>query len=63
MPVDRALRIGVDEDFFAAGGTSLLVVRLVSRIKEVTGVRLTPSVVFDERTPARLAARIAEGQV
>lgn len=50
--------IGLDDDFFALGGHSLLVVKLVHRISAALDVQLPVSAVFQHPTPGRLAARI-----
>ncbi|WP_405824641.1 amino acid adenylation domain-containing protein [Streptomyces sp. NBC_01390] len=46
--------IGVDDDFFALGGDSIMAMQLVSRARAV-GVRITPRLVLRHRTVARLA--------
>ncbi|MCV7209473.1 non-ribosomal peptide synthase/polyketide synthase [Mycolicibacterium canariasense] len=46
--------VGVDDDFFAMGGDSIIAIQLVNRARRL-GVRITPQQVFTARTPAGLA--------
>ncbi|MDF2825380.1 MAG: Peptide synthetase, partial [Mycobacterium sp.] len=47
--------VGVDDDFFAAGGDSIVAIQLVNRARRL-GIRITPQEVFTHRTPSALAA-------
>ncbi|TGD89793.1 non-ribosomal peptide synthetase [Mycolicibacterium sp. CH28] len=52
--------VGIDDDFFAVGGDSIVAIQLVNRARR-EGVRITPQQVFVCRTPAALA-RAAQAQ-
>ncbi|WP_433379567.1 amino acid adenylation domain-containing protein [Actinoplanes sp. CA-142083] len=47
--------IGIDDDFFALGGDSIMSMQLVGRAR-TAGLVLSPRQVFQNRTPARLVA-------
>ncbi|MFG1610405.1 alpha/beta fold hydrolase [Actinoplanes sp. NPDC049265] len=52
-------RVGVDDDFFGAGGNSLDVVRLVGRIRVTFGVRIGTDAVFRHPTVRGVAGQLS----
>jgi len=53
----RSIRgaVGDDDDFFELGGDSLLVIKLVARIRRTLSRELSPGDIFDPTTIASLA--------
>ncbi|MEV6632779.1 amino acid adenylation domain-containing protein [Actinoplanes sp. NPDC051470] len=50
--------IGVDDDFFASGGTSMSATRLVARLQERFAAGVTVRTIFDHRTISEQAAEV-----
>lgn len=57
-----ASEIGDDQDFFELGGDSLLVIKLVARVRRRLNVELTPGDVFDHPSVAALSVLLASRQ-
>ena len=53
-------RIGPADSFFALGGHSLLVIQMISRVRDAFGVALPPGVVFESPTLREFAQRIEQ---
>ncbi|MEC3952753.1 amino acid adenylation domain-containing protein [Nocardia sp. CDC153] len=53
-------RIGVDDNFFDIGGNSMGAVRLVTLVRERTGIPMPLQWMFLDPTPAALAVRLTE---
>ncbi|MGW2636922.1 amino acid adenylation domain-containing protein [Streptomyces sp. NPDC001348] len=53
-----AREVGPHDDFFAVGGHSLLVIRVLSEVRRRHGVRLPVSAMFDHRTVRALAGAV-----
>lgn len=54
--------IGIDDDFFALGGHSLMAMRLLARIRKAVRKDLAIRSIFEARTIAELAAHVSGGK-
>ncbi|MEU8988360.1 amino acid adenylation domain-containing protein, partial [Streptomyces sp. NPDC048558] len=54
--------VGVEDDFFALGGDSIMSIQLVGRAR-TAGLKFSARHIFEHRTPARLAAALADRTV
>lgn len=52
-------RAGIHDDFFDLGGHSLVAMRAAARLRRALGLEVPTGLIFDARTPARLAAALA----
>jgi acyl transferase domain-containing protein/non-ribosomal peptide synthetase component F/thioesterase domain-containing protein/acyl carrier protein len=55
-------QVGIDDDFFAFGGHSLLAVRLVARIERTLGVRIPVAALLGHPTVAELGALVRDAR-
>jgi amino acid adenylation domain-containing protein len=51
-------RVGFDDDFFEAGGHSLLAVKLMQELAKGVGLFVSPAALFEHRTPRALAQHV-----
>lgn len=51
-------RVGAEDDFMELGGNSLISLQITSRLRKTYSVELSPSVVFQARTVAKLASEL-----
>jgi acyl carrier protein len=54
--------VGVDDDFFALGGHSLMATRVVSRVRSSLGVTLDLQAIFENPTVAKLTSQLGLDQ-
>jgi acyl-CoA synthetase (AMP-forming)/AMP-acid ligase II/acyl carrier protein len=54
--------IGIDDDFFRLGGDSILATQVISQVRQVIGVELSPVTMFDTPTIAGLVRKLHESR-
>jgi acyl carrier protein len=50
--------IGTEDDFFELGGTSMVAIRIVTRLRTEVAFRVPPLLLYEEPTPRRLVDRL-----
>lgn len=55
-------KVGIHTDFFAAGGHSLLIIKLVAGIRKLLNCEIAPALVFEHPTVAGLAEALQAGE-
>jgi phthiocerol/phenolphthiocerol synthesis type-I polyketide synthase E len=53
--------VGLDEDFFALGGNSLVAIELIDRVAGVAGAEVSLQMLYEAPRPAQLAAALERG--
>ncbi|MFI7078994.1 amino acid adenylation domain-containing protein [Micromonospora sp. NPDC049903] len=53
--------VGPDDDFFALGGDSILALEVFAQLQERRAVTASPTLIYEHRTPAALAAALDAG--
>src|SRR5690606_4377117 len=54
--------VGLDDNFFALGGNSLVATRVVARLRQVSDISVPLQWLFQEATVEDLAARMVQGE-
>ncbi|MET9608858.1 phosphopantetheine-binding protein [Streptomyces sp. NPDC006512] len=54
--------VGVDDDFFVRGGNSLIGIKIIERVAQDYGVKLSVRDFYLAQTPARVAELIEQGR-
>ena len=54
-------QVGINDDFFELGGTSMLAIKIVERIRKEFGVDIPVATIFNRSTPWELCIAIADG--
>jgi amino acid adenylation domain-containing protein len=63
VEVLKRKQVGVTDDFFDLGGHSLLVMKVIARVREAFQVELAPNVFFESRTIEKLAAALVASEL
>ena len=58
----RLDRVGINDDFFELGGHSLLATRVIARVRDRLGVKLSLAELFETPVIAKLGEKLARRQ-